>query len=186
MASINGIQLKAIKTTRGMEGTGFTANIYLDGKKVGEVFDTADGGCYNYSYCDNEKKQKVIERIKEHFEKHPPVDTFKVYSTPIENIDMGNLPREAYSDMLEPDDCFFSELYVLNLREKDYKKNCKKGYPVLVFIDFLHAKGSPRPLPTTFSCVPEYDYIQRFEEEKKKSKLAYMEVYKSLKDFEKE
>lgn len=35
---------------------------------------------------------------------------------------MDNLPREAYQDMLEPEDCFFSDLLNLALREKDYKK----------------------------------------------------------------
>ena len=185
MAKINGIELKAIKTFSGMEGIGFSANIYVDGKKVGYVSDAAYGGCYDYDYDSQEGHTAVKEKIKQYYEKYPAVDTLKVYETPVDKIDMGNLPREAYQDMLEPEDCFFSDLLNLALREKDYKKNAKKGYTVMVYIDFLHAK-CPTPLPISFSCGPTYDYNEDFKEAKEKSELAYMEVYKGLEDFVKE
>jgi hypothetical protein len=36
--------LKGIKTFQGMEGTGLNANIYWDGKKIGNIIDDGDGG----------------------------------------------------------------------------------------------------------------------------------------------
>lgn len=185
MAKINGIELKAIKTFTGTEGTGFSANIYVDGKKAGHVSDAAYGGCYNYDYDDTEHHNIVKEKIKEHYEKYPEIDTLKIYETPIDTIDMNNLPRQAYQDMFEPDDCFFSDLLNLALREKDYKKNVKKGYTVMVCIDFLQTK-CPTPLPISFACTPTYDYNKDFENAKEKHKLAYMDVYNGLEDFIKE
>lgn len=183
MAKINGIQLKAVKTFVGTDGMGFSANIYLDNKKVGHVHDSAYGGCYDYDYDTKEGQEAVKEKIKEHYEKHPTVDTFKIYDMQIDEIDMDNLPRKSYEDMFEPEDEFFSELLHLTLQEKDYKKNAKKGYTVMVYIDFLRAK-CPTPLPISIACIADYDYTKDFDEAKEKSKLAYMKVFKSLADFE--
>ena len=43
MASIYGIQLKAVKKTMGMEGEGLVSNLYMDRKKIGTACDYADG-----------------------------------------------------------------------------------------------------------------------------------------------
>lgn len=42
------LTVKAIKTFQGMEGGGFNANLYENGKKLGLVIDDANGGCFNY------------------------------------------------------------------------------------------------------------------------------------------
>jgi hypothetical protein len=42
------ITLKGIKSFNGMEGKGFSATLYIDGRKAGEVFDDARGGEFCY------------------------------------------------------------------------------------------------------------------------------------------
>ena len=42
MATIYGIQLKAVKKTMGLEGEGFVSNLYMDGKKIGTACDYVD------------------------------------------------------------------------------------------------------------------------------------------------
>ena len=138
-----------------------SVSIYVDGKKAGHVYDAACGGCYNYDYDTTEYHNIVNEKIKEHYEKYPEIDMFKIYENPIDTIDMNNLPRQAYQDMFEPEDCFFSDLLNLALREKDYKKHVGNGYTVMVCIDFLRTK-CPTPLPISFACTPAYDYNKDF------------------------
>ena len=55
------ITLKGIKTFTGMEGEGFSATLYVDGKKAGDVFDDARGGEMTYRVPDS-----VFERLLAH------------------------------------------------------------------------------------------------------------------------
>lgn len=48
MAQEKGYAVKNVKTFQGMEGEGFTASLYLDGKRIGLVRDSAYGGMYEY------------------------------------------------------------------------------------------------------------------------------------------
>ena len=43
-------QLKNVKTFLGMEGHGFNASFYLDGKKLALIIDSAQGGCLDYHF----------------------------------------------------------------------------------------------------------------------------------------
>ena len=44
MAKIMNFQMKNIKRLTGREGYGYTASLYLDGKRIGTYADYADGG----------------------------------------------------------------------------------------------------------------------------------------------
>jgi len=48
--------VKNVKTFRGMEGEGYNATLYRDGKKVCEVIDDASGGEVNFQWADAFKK----------------------------------------------------------------------------------------------------------------------------------
>ena len=50
--NINGYTLKAVKHFMGNEGYGFSANLYYNNKKIGEVTDTANGSCEIDIYLD--------------------------------------------------------------------------------------------------------------------------------------
>ena len=56
--NINGYTLKAIKTFMGNEGKGFNANLYHNGKKIGEVTDTANGCCEIDVYIDMQMQKQ--------------------------------------------------------------------------------------------------------------------------------
>ena len=62
--TINGYTLKAIHEFMGMEGMGFNANLYHNGKRIGEVTDTANGSGEIDVYLD-----------MKHQGKHDNVDT---------------------------------------------------------------------------------------------------------------
>lgn len=47
-----GWTIKGLKFFRGMEGDGFNATLYKDGKKVVFVIDEGNGGCFNYEDLD--------------------------------------------------------------------------------------------------------------------------------------
>ncbi len=48
--------VKNVKTFRGNEGTGFDATLYVDGKRVGYVVDSAYGGSYEFHITPEAKK----------------------------------------------------------------------------------------------------------------------------------
>ena len=50
--------VKNVKSFQGREGDGFKCSLYLDGKKIGTVIDTADGGMVDF-YLDNGEKEKL-------------------------------------------------------------------------------------------------------------------------------
>lgn len=49
------ITLKSVKTFNGLEGQGFSATMYVDGKVCCDVIDDANGGCYNYQVAYDRK-----------------------------------------------------------------------------------------------------------------------------------
>ena len=55
-------EVKGVKTFKGMEGAGFSANLYRDGKKVAEVVDSAHGGDFDYQFLDR-KEPKVEVKV---------------------------------------------------------------------------------------------------------------------------
>ena len=66
--SLSDFQLKAVKTFQGMEGQGFTANLYVCGKKAAFVRDDAHGGELWFEWVDSKPRstppQDVAEFLK--------------------------------------------------------------------------------------------------------------------------
>lgn len=56
-------EVKGVKDFIGMEGHGFNATLYRDGKKVCFIIDDADGGDYHYQWYDLEEPREEIEII---------------------------------------------------------------------------------------------------------------------------
>jgi len=54
MASILGFQLKNVKKTEGIEGSGCIVTMYLNGKKIGTYADYGDGGCDDIKFVSKE------------------------------------------------------------------------------------------------------------------------------------
>lgn len=58
------LSVKGVKTFRGMEGHGFNATLYLDGKKVAFVMDEGSGGCMRYEWNDRKAEDIVNNWVK--------------------------------------------------------------------------------------------------------------------------
>lgn len=71
MASIMGFQMKNIKGTRGIEGPGCTASLYLNGKRIGTYANYGDGAMGNASYLSKEAEEAMTKVILAYGEKHP-------------------------------------------------------------------------------------------------------------------
>jgi len=125
MAKIKGIQLKSVKDFVGREGYGFSANIYLDNKNVGEVLDTANGsGEFEFHYKDKSQTEILARLSKEYFKENPK------YMLYFDEKGSERSQNEGYiSDMVE-------ELKLLTFVEKAYKKYTKQGFPITIFVEF--------------------------------------------------
>lgn len=63
------IELKKVKTFRGMEGTGLEADVYVDGIKTCKVLDDSTGGDIKYEVYD----KKAFEAFKAYAASLPPI-----------------------------------------------------------------------------------------------------------------
>ena len=128
MASIYGVTIKNVKEWSGMEGVGTQANVYYSGKRVGMWTDDGYGGCCDYDFDTNIIKPAVEKYFKDWQKKYKGTTYEGLYG------DDENMQHSFY-------DNFMSELANLYDMEKEYKKNAKKGYSVIVK---WHVKLDPK------------------------------------------
>jgi hypothetical protein len=57
-------EVKGVKSFIGLEGYGFNATLYKDGKKVAFVIDDANGGCYNFQFDSAELEKEFFAYVK--------------------------------------------------------------------------------------------------------------------------
>jgi len=57
-------EAKGIKTFRGMEGEGYNADLYRDGKKVAFVIDDATGGMLDVEWLDRKEEKILADHCK--------------------------------------------------------------------------------------------------------------------------
>jgi len=120
--------VKNVKTFRGMEGIGFNASLYRDGKRVATVDDSAHGGCYDWHWLDF-KMPRVKITVKNYKGK------LRVRSvTPEEKIFVEHV-HTVSDETFEPEDGFVSELVNDYEIAKEYRTKCRtktlivlKGY----------------------------------------------------------
>lgn len=114
MANIKGVELKGTKKTSGREGCGFTANVYLNNKKVGDVADYGDGSICLSINMKKEDENKAKEIAKSYYTQCPK------WGVKVED------------DYILND--FFRELYELKENETVYKKQVKKGFDKMLIL----------------------------------------------------
>jgi hypothetical protein len=157
MASINGIALKAVKTFQTMDGVGFQSNVYIGNKKIGVAGDGGFGGSVDIHILPEYRKE-FSKRIQDYFEKHP-----------------------AY---LHTDEDFINELYELLETENQFKKNTKKGFPILISLScYNRLKGFDFEQPYQSSKMIGVIKESQIEEQVKKHKPIEYTVYRTLNDF---
>lgn len=137
MASIYGIRLRNLKTFTGMEGTGFSASLYLDRKKVGTVSDIANGGSMEYVWTKYEDRDAFDRRVDQYWKKYRLYDTVEIFkmgrekaweafksdTLPVQNDRFGIMPFE---------DSFINELIGLIQDEREYKRKSRLGCQKLI------------------------------------------------------
>ena len=190
MASIYGIQLKAVKKTMGMEGEGFVSNLYMDRKKIGTACDYADGGMIYVSV--QKEKEEFSKRVRQYYTNHPQEDFVKRYNditSPEEYIQLrkaGQLPIKnaaEFSDMELAED-FCNELYKMYDLEQIYKKQIKKGFLAIVTVEFVHIKSTPLPMDKIYytdGSRTTFEDIKKTVE--RKTPAVILKQYDSFEDF---
>lgn len=115
MASINGIQLKGVKTFVGREGDFCQGNVYVDSKKVGFWSEDGDGGCDFFDF-DEKKYDERVQNFKDSLIDYPYIN---------------------YVDF----SAVLGALMLLNSIEKDAKKHFKNGVKAIIAsVDKYHAR----------------------------------------------
>jgi hypothetical protein len=116
----NPYSVKNVKTFMGREGYGFECSLYKDGKRLGVVTDTCDGGgMLQMCLKDNE------ERVLEDYCKLLPAETSEFPVTPPPRE--GEYKGKMESITIDIDPCIFVGRLVDKFETtKQYKKWCKK------------------------------------------------------------
>lgn len=178
MASIKGIQLTSVKNFIGREGYGFSANIYFNGEKAGEVLDTADGsGAFKLCFANEKAEKDMAECSMKYFDENPK---YFMYYKAKEDSESGRM-EGIISDVIE-------ELKFLDEVEKFYKKQLKQGYPVTVTVEYNERTKSFMDDDYNSDAVDMVGAKIWNEKVEKKLKEKYPEAkvftaYESLDDF---
>lgn len=161
MASIQRVELKAVKQGFGHDGGGLSANIYYKNKKIGSVSDDGWGG----------PMLVTVEKEKETFEKI--ANAYK---------------KETKENLLDAEEHLIYSLLHLKDFEKTFKSALKENFTSILYLDY-HPRDengrrnlkAPVPYPSEemYYCSTEQQ-ISEILEEKKPVKH---EVYRSLEDF---
>ena len=104
MAKLNGVELKNIKTFRGLDGEGFQGTLYLNGRKIGFFTNMGDGAAGHFETKDGEKSIRL---------------PYRYYKDAIFDTEMAE-----YFD----EDMFMDVLFFLCELEKHIKKMGRDGF----------------------------------------------------------
>lgn len=147
MASIKGVTLKSVKQFEGHEGEIlYEGNIYVDNKKVGSFEDGDWGGPPTIEFDTPEKKALFEVRMREYYNENP-----------------SNYEEEEF---------FIDEILQLVKLEGIFKKNSKKGIPIVVRFKYRErklegeARYAPFKLDKIFGCHSEQALVELIKEEK--------------------
>lgn len=144
--------VKNVKTFMGREGKGFNATLYKNGKNIGMVIDSANGGCYSYQL--DREEQELLEKYAK------------------ENLTLEERSINGKEITLELSDIFMDKLINEFLTTQTFKRKCKKK---TLFTTNKTPKGSYIEINTPFT--PEIK--KRLIEKHSKDDLVILnEVYK--------
>lgn len=148
MAKIMGLELKSVKTFIGTDGYGLNANLYYKGKKVAFILDKGNGGPLNIQFMPNVKQEDIFDIAQKYYEKYPK---FMLYDT-------------AWGKLED----FVEELYALYETEKYFKKQVKKGFPIVVEVRYNKRTD---------------DFLKNYDPSKQDCMVAFKEWSDRTKDY---
>ena len=133
MAELYGVKITNLKPFIGMEGLTCQGNVRLNGKTLGFWSQDPCGGLYDDYSFDTALLKEPVQR---HFDAQPEDWEFRDIYT---NED-GSMTNDYV-------DVFMYDLCNLTLDEKDWKKQRKKGYPIMVHFHEAPPKEAPNATP---------------------------------------
>ena len=165
MASINGVEVKNLKTFRGHEGEPlYQGSVYLNGKRLGFWSQDAWCGCDNYDF------------------------NIHLLDSVIEKLRNTSLVETEYRDIFNAD-CLIDKVIRLKNDEKVYKDFCKKGYQcTLLVTDGYHCFYSATSnkeaiLDKSFALNYFKKQIDDFSMKCYKNKFLNVVIYNKPSDF---
>jgi len=90
-------EIRSVRTFMGHEGHGFNAVLLRKGRKIADVHDMADGGCYSY-YFKDEKERELF---------------------------FGHARKQAAVNSIEPWDTLVAEMVDAHLADRKLRKMCR-------------------------------------------------------------
>ena len=193
MAKMSGIELKSVKYATGMEGDFFQGNVYLDGKKIGFYSEDGNGGSGWFRGDSDGAEEKLLDRIRGHYKKHPEVDGLQICMTKMTASEYagkknaGTLPMTDFSGEKDTSfilDVFMGDLAGLLEKEKSYKKGVRKGYGAYVYVDYVNVVSSPVPLDEGYFTDGSKTALEQIRiEADRKLPANEVTVYSSADDF---
>lgn len=180
MASIMNMSLKNVRSTRGMEGEGFIANVYLGNKKIGEYADYGDGAMGHIDFVSQEAKEKFTHILYAYADKHPDEFVLGLFEKEPERIEKEKQRIRKYEPFISDDemtinalsnndyDAMIGAIYLLYLDEKDFKKGIKKGFShLIIFSDarYYCKDGALEKMKSNPRFVKAYSKIEDFAQE---------------------
>lgn len=161
MAKIYNVQLKAIKSHMTSDGYATYANVYLDNKLVGEIYDDGVGAGMWAHFKSKEIEEKLADIARRFYKNFP---TYVINES---RSDFGMI-----IDFLEEEVLFLTEL------EKHFKNNVKKGFPITLVLKTHTREENPFAIRDTYSS-PEILAAKKWNKEVE----AYIrEKYPNFKD----
>ena len=118
------LEIKALKTFKGMEGMGVNCNMYLDGKKIGEIIDEGNGGCLHITYF-NALNQSQKERDNWNEVRETTIDRFLSDLPTYTNKEMGWDFNEDQVNKWD-EESLWNHLITMAIAKRDFKKDMKK------------------------------------------------------------
>lgn len=171
MAKIKGIQLKAVKSFETMDGFAISANVYLNNKKVGEIIDEGNGGGMYGHFNGPKIEEELATIVKKFYEENPRYFIIK--------------PKNNLGWIIE---FIESELLELHDIEKEFKKNSKKGFGIMLFLSTHSRMEDPFNNGIPYEgeqMVSVRVWDKKMEEMIKKDypNFKNIRIFKSLEDF---
>lgn len=120
MASIKGIEAKGFRYIDGIDGSGFSMNLYLGGTRIARCINDGSGGMTEIAWDGSGFREAAKEIVSQYYKERP------------KHISCDGEMQDFVTELSE-----LSELQAL------YKKGLKKGYAALVRV--LHNKRTTTP-----------------------------------------
>lgn len=152
------IVLRNIRYFEGMEGDGYSVDICLGRKKLGEALDPATGGPVEFYFSDAESEKKFHELVKAYDDKYPGMDTFGIFNgkpSYEEIVQMKNLrkelPRKADDDQETREAMFiYNYLNLYNEYKKALKAFRKKKDCTYTVIHYVYIPDHPTKIDRSY------------------------------------